>query len=183
MNPIDNPNAFDLYTLDQRVSPGVTTITGGGERDLNWSKQQGLLTVGASTVLRYEEIAEVSYLHTLWTPAQFPEFDDFAMFLNAAVDVRPPRAWILGDERLKHCRIMAVSLRKLGPQLTVGPGGPWTRAVTYLAYKKPKPLGGASQAPQTAAQREILRLNAANQGMQDQIDAHNKARAAAKKKP
>lgn len=174
-NPIDSPDLFDLYTLDGRRSPGITKITSGGERALNWTKQQGMLTVGASTILRYEEIATVTYQHTLWDVAQFPEWDEWAQFLNSAVDVRPPKAWVLGDERLKHCRIAAVALEKLGPQMVGGRGGPWTHTVQFTAYKKPKPLGGAVQAPQTEVERDILRLNAENKALNDQNDAARKA--------
>lgn len=178
-DPLSHPRLFDFYTLDGERSPGVAEITSGGERDLNWTKQQGLLTVGASTILRYEEIAEVTFRHKLWLPGHFTAFDHLANKLNAGVDTRPVKAWVLGCRRLEHCRIAAVSLRKVCPLLG-NRGGPFTRDLTYIAYKRPKPFGGAAQAPKNAVEQAIADLSATNDNLNKQLDAAKKAARAGK---
>lgn len=178
-DPITNPKTRDFYTLDGVISPGQVELTSGGERDLSWQKQQGVLTVGASTILRYEEIAEVEFTHRLWQPAQFVAFDVFATMLIAAVNVRPVRAWVIGCERLKHCGITAVSLRLIGPELG-NRGGPFTRKVKLIAYKRPKPFGGAAQAPKNAVEQAIVNLGAENRNLDQQLAAAQKAARAGK---
>lgn len=176
-NPITSPDLYNFYTLNGTRTPGVVEITSGGERDLNWTKQQGVFTVGASTILRYEEIAEVTFRHKLWTPADFVAFDAQVTMLNAGVDTRPPKAWTLGCERLKHCRISAVSLRKVAPLLGVR-SGPFTQDLTYIAYKKPKPFGGPLVKDDPGRAKELADKTDEAKQLAKDIAAHYTQRAA-----
>jgi hypothetical protein len=178
-NPITTPRAYDTFTLDGTVCPGIARIKSGGNREQEWQEQQTPGQTGANIVFRYEKVARITYMVEVWAGTQFDAFAAFLSMLAAGKDRRPVRVYTLLDLRVAHNRIRNVAYWNCGPQEQLEPGK-WGFELAFVEKPKRKPMGGPLQAPRNAIEEKIAQLSAENNFLGSTLDVLNAARRAGK---
>lgn len=179
-SPVAQPSLFDFFTLDYTRHPGVSYISSGGERVLEFQDQGVPMTTGATTVFRMEPNGEISYDIHLWSdedPNHFAEWEAYAAMLIDGKNQRPPRVYTLADVRLEDTQMVSVSLKSLGPRM-VKRGGPAVHKVTFKEVRKQKPWGGT--ATKTALDPEVEKASADAAAARSSYEAAKKAARAGK---
>lgn len=170
-NPLNNPNSFDIFTLDGVKSPGLSKIKSGGDRAQEWQDQKAPGFAGAFTVFRGEALTKISYDIELWLPEHFAAWDKFVAMLNEGKDRRPnPRVYTLVDLRVAHNNVTTVSYAEIGSQTNPSPGK-WVYSLVLKENKKRKPIGGPILGPKNANEKAIEAANAEVKGLTAQRDA------------
>lgn len=171
-SPIDNPSAFDTFTLDGVVSPGLSKIASGGGREEGFQNVLQPGFIGQFTRFLYELVSVVEYTVQLWAPEHFAAWTPWVGMINEGKDRRPmPRLYTIADVRLEDTKITTVAFAFLGPRNVDKPGGPWSHSVKFAEFRKMKPFGGVLQAPQTQAQKDLAAITTDNQGLAARLAA------------
>jgi hypothetical protein len=97
LNPIDNPQAWDVIIVAGVRSPGVCELS-GFKRDYEWDIKKGKGAFGATTTFVGRTPAKGSVKIHLWLPSHFVEWDKFRALLKydptktkvSAVDIYHP---------------------------------------------------------------------------------------------
>lgn len=134
------PGAYNYFTLDIGQSPGIATITSGGDRKIEIADQGQPLTLGKNTVVRSRENVVVTYGFKLWTTADFATRDNWIAIFEAGSQSQPPRVYTITDLNIPWLK--RVIYQGAGPQKPKAPGGPWDWELTLHEYVRVKPFGG-----------------------------------------
>lgn len=176
--PIDAPAAFDIFKLDQLLSP-FTRITECNGRELTWQEQQAPGFVGAFVVFRGEKLLSVTYGVELIDRPGFARLAPLVAYCNAAKNARPPRGMKLIDLRLADMHIPQVAMARLPYQELLEPGK-WGYKFKFQEYRRLQIAGGVAQAPRNAFEVKIEAAQSELRGATAQADeATAAARAAA----
>ena len=81
LNPIDNPQAWDVIIVGGVASPGVCSVT-GFKRECEWDVKKGKGTVGATLTYVQKPPATGQFKFTLWTAAHFVAWEAFRALLK-----------------------------------------------------------------------------------------------------
>ena len=97
VNPIDNPQIWDVIRLGQAISPGICKV-GEWKREHQWDVKKGKGTLGGTVTFVGRPPAKGSITFKLWTPDHFAEWDLFRPLLKfdptkktvSAIDIYHP---------------------------------------------------------------------------------------------
>lgn len=81
VNPIENPQAWDVVEIGQVESPGMCKVS-GFKRSNEWDIKKGKGTVGATATYVGKPPAKGTIVFYLWTVAHFHEWDEFRPLLK-----------------------------------------------------------------------------------------------------
>ena len=145
VNPVDNPEVYDVFVLLGKASPGRLKIKVDG-RDTGWDEQQAKGADGATTVKNGEKLVKFSCTFTLWRdPEQnrddFTAMDLWEKLLDTPVRPKDPKALDCYHPELAQLKVSSCVLTKRGSR---SPGeGEMTgsESVTheFLEFRPPKP--------------------------------------------
>lgn len=181
-NPLRQPGLFDLFWLDGKAPPGITTIKSGGNRSAEWQDMQVPGTQGATSMFRFEKVGMVTYEIKVWTLKQFEELEVWIPIIVAGFESRPVRRFRLTDYRFAHNKVAYVSAVDIGAQILKPEARVWTYDVGFKQVKPRAPFGGPVKPPRNATEEKIKVVETANSVLQSAVDVHNASRAARKKK-
>ncbi|KYG11408.1 hypothetical protein BE21_57500 [Sorangium cellulosum] len=173
-NPLDTPDAFNFFTVDGLRSPGLALLTSGGNREDEFVHQQSPMLAGAYTVFRGQKNSSVTYQIQLWTTEHFEAWKAFVEALKAGRKKRPPKVWRLADQRVAHNDILTVSVGNIGAQMKIGPTK-FAYEVTFIENRKRKPWGGPAKPPKNKWEERVVRQEAENNALREQLAAAKKA--------
>lgn len=181
-NPLKQPGLFDLFWLDGKAPPGITTIKSGGNRSAEWQDMQVPGTQGATSNFRFEKVGSVTYEIKVWTVKQFEELEAWIPIVVAGFEARPPKRFKLTDYRFAHNKVHFVGAMDIGAQILRPESRVWTYDVAFKQLKPRTPIGGAVRPPRNAIEDKIKSVETANSVLQSAVNVHNAYRAATKKK-
>lgn len=170
-NPLLTPSAYDKITLDKAPSPGFVKRTSGGDRPYKIDQAQAPGFMGAYTLFRYEELANIEYRFFVWYDpgkgvkgfvAEYAKLEAFLAQLNRGNKSRPPKAYVFQDLYLSHNAINSIVAQSIGPIEKDHEKLLWSAAVRFAEYKRLNLFGGAPKPPQNEQEK---RLQEAQQGL------------------
>lgn len=174
---LQDPSAFDVFTIDGDASPGISKILSGGERKIKIADQGQPLTLGANTVVQMVENITTTWGFKLWLPSHFKQRDAWIAMFESGGKRSSPRVYMLGERRAPW--IKRVIYEGTSPQDNDAPGGPWTWKLTLHEYNRIAVYGGVV-APNDATTRAIESLSASNAADNKQLEALKAADASRK---
>ena len=169
VNPLDNPELYDVIELGNVRSPGVIRSMSGHDRMHGWDIKKGTKQVGASVSRGSDDPAEVTIAIFLADNDDFSGWPPFLAALNSTVQGADPKALDVYHPDLAENEIGSVVKRGNVGTTHDGMGGQ-IKTFKILEYKPPKkasgsPSGskstakkGAAVDPNQAALDEIARL-------------------------
>ncbi len=139
LNPLDNPQEYDVCRVDGEENPGIIAPggIGGFKRETEWEVKKGKGTKGGSATLVQMPPAKGSIKFLLWLPAHFEAWDatfrkvfkyDPTKKTKTAVDIFHPT--------LAKQDIHSVVTENIGPETPEGEGL-WSITVELLEYLPP----------------------------------------------
>lgn len=142
LNPIENPEAWDVVTIAGVDSPGVAKCAGHA-RKYEWDKKTGKGLRGATTTLTGGPPAEFTVTFTLWTVAHARAWELFVPLFRydstkksvSAVDIYHPD---LADQEIR-----SVVTQEVGPRV-LNEDGSWSYEVSFLEYFPPPKASAVS---------------------------------------
>ena len=92
MNPITNPDAYDVIILNGKPSPGLAGVFGAND-PRKWDERNGLGLSGATLYFMGNGLAEFSVKIRLWLPEHWDAWDAWApLIAKTPYGVRPSTA-------------------------------------------------------------------------------------------
>lgn len=147
-NPRALPEAYDRFFLDGEPHPGISTISSGGDRKTKIEGQQALGDTGASTVIRGEELGEITYQirvgyinPTTSSVAQLAELGTWLEGIRRGRNRRPKQVYDFVDLRLDHNAYSRVIVRNVSSIQQLAPGL-WGVTIEFAEWKKRQAAGG-----------------------------------------
>lgn len=133
INPIDNPEAWDVITLHSLwTSPGYCTWA-GWIRKHGWDVKKGKGLKGATTTLVELPPSEGSFTFFLWTAAHFEEWDVFRPLFKYDPTKKDVQAVQIYHPALDDVDVVLVVAEDIGPVTKVG-AGMYSITVTMKEY-------------------------------------------------
>jgi len=173
VNPVENPELYDTYTLGGVTAPGVVTFS-GHEDTTGWDVKQAKGNDGASTTRKGHEIKEFSASHYLVTDPLLGGFDadggniddqagtlwdEFAKLIESTVSGKEPKALDIYHPDLAAVGIKSVVKASIGGRTYDKKGGS-TIVVRYLPYEPPKPKQASGPSGSASGSKSPPRSNA-----------------------
>lgn len=147
-NPRALPEAYDRFFLDGEPHPGISTITSGGDRKTKIEGMQALGDTGASTVIRGEELGEITYQikvgyvnPTTSSVAELAALGEWLMAIRRGRARRPKQVYDFVDLRLDHNAYSRVIVRNVSSIQQLAPGL-WGVTIEFAEWKKRQAAGG-----------------------------------------
>lgn len=174
VNPIENPQAWDVIYLGQTPSPGMCKLGGGFDRTYEWDTKKGKGTIGATSTFVQGPPVEGTITFYLWKVAHFTEWGIFRNLLKYDPLKKTAQAVDIYHPALADLTIHSVVTKKIGKIVHEGKQL-YSITVDFLEYfpapKKSatgtptgsknnakKPAGTPSDPVADAQQAEIKRL-------------------------
>ncbi len=147
MNPIDDAQSLDFFTLAGVDSPGVIPPGGitGFDREFSFDIKQGKGAIGATTTFTGQAPAEGTIKLQLWLPAHFDAWTLFVKMLKIDPTKAPASALDIYHPSLVDLAIRAVQVKKITPLIHEG-AGLYTVAITLIEYIPAKKTSAVSTA-------------------------------------
>lgn len=139
INPIDDPQAYDVLTVNGVDCPGIVAPGGivGFSRDAEWDVKKGKGTKGGSETLSQLPPAEGSIKFLLWTPEHFEVWDEsFRALFKYDPTKKSKDAIAVYHPTLAKNDVNAVVTKSIGPETSEGQGL-WSITVELLEYLPP----------------------------------------------
>jgi hypothetical protein len=169
VNPLDNPELYDVIELGNVRSPGVVRSISGHDRTHGWDVKKGTAQTGATVSRGADDLAEVTVTLFLADQDDFDGWPPFLAALNSTVKGATPKALDVYHPDLAENEIGSV-VKKGNVGTTHDGMGGQIKVFKLLEYRPPKkasgsPSGsksnakkGAAADPNQAALDEIARL-------------------------
>lgn len=148
INPTDVPEAYDIFFLAGRASPGVCKLETAG-RETGWDEQKAKGQDGATTVKNGSKLVKFTVTLTLWKDGQddhFAAYETWKAVLDTPVKAKDPKALdcyhpVLAELNVRSC---VVAKRGALEPATGNMTGGATVKIEFLEFSPPK------SAPSTA---------------------------------
>jgi hypothetical protein len=142
LNPLRNPDAFDVWFLAGQKSPGLSEVA-GASNPRGWDEQKGYGLSGATLVYTGDGLAQFSIKVFLWEDDHFEEWETFKILLKKAPIGTRPKALDIYHPILEDLEISSVVVEDR-TQLTEVPGeaGMFFVEVKFKQYRAPQPAVG-----------------------------------------
>lgn len=149
LNPLRNPEAFDVWFLAGQTSPGLSEIA-GASNPRGWDVRQGYGTSGATVVYTGDGLAKFSIKVFLWEDEHFEQWETFKLLLKKTPRGVRPKALDIYHPILEDLEIASVVVDDRS-QLTEVQGEPgmFYVEVTFLQYRAPLPAVGKPDGSQS----------------------------------
>jgi hypothetical protein len=148
LNPIEDPNSFDVVTIAGRTSPGLAQVQ-SISRSYSWDVKVGKGAFGSTTTFTGRVPAEFSVLFTLWKRAHFAAWELFCDRLKynpAKIRYNVETRWVSGVDAvdifhpsLAQLDINSVVVKKING-LTHKGKGVWNTSIEFLEWYPPPKL-------------------------------------------
>lgn len=165
MNPIDNPDAYDVITLAGQVSPGIAEVS-SAKRQYEWDIKKPKGSSGGSMTFQGEALSAFKVKFKLWLPEHFAAWAGFRLLLEKSPAAKEPTALTIQHPDLDELGIRDVTVLEIGGRVHEGKGL-HSYIVDFSKYAEAKKAGGtpkgskaagAQGSTQDAADAEIQRL-------------------------
>ena len=149
LNPLRNPEAFDVWFLAGQVSPGLSDIAGANS-PRNWDERKGYGLSGATIVYTGDGLAQFSIKVFLWEDEHFEQWEAFKVLLKKAPAGTRPKALDIYHPILDDLEIRSVVVEDRS-QLTEVQGEPgmFYVEIKFKQYRAPQPAVGKPQGSQS----------------------------------
>ena len=188
LNPIENPDAYDVVTIAGIDSPGLAQV-GDVSREYEWDVKVGKGAFGSTTTFTGRVPAEFSVLFTLWKSAHFGQWSRFVKRLKydpTKIRYNIETRWVSGVDAvgiyhpsLAQLDIKSVVIKKINGLSHKGKGV-YEASIEFLEWFPPPKISvvatPASSTPVTG-----LPVDADVQRRQDRIALQNQVLNAGKK--
>lgn len=144
VDPILNPQDWDVVTIGQTVSPGICKV-GEFKRGNEWDIKKGKGTLGATVTFVGRPPAKGSITFKLWTSAHFAQWDTFRAALLYDPTKKAVQAIDIYHPSLADIGVNSVVTESIGNIVHDGQGL-YTIAVDFIEYFPP-PKGSAVSTP------------------------------------
>ncbi|AKT38251.1 hypothetical protein [Chondromyces crocatus] len=153
LNPLRNPEAFDVWFLAGQVSPGLSEVAGASS-PRKWDERQGYGLSGATIVYTGDGLAQFAIKVFLWEDEHFEQWAAFKVLLKKAPSGTRPKALDIYHPILEDLEISSVVVEDRS-QLTEVQGEPgmFFVEVKFKQHRAPTPAIGkptGSQSKPTA---------------------------------
>ena len=147
LDPITNPQAWDVVKLGQSTSPGVCELS-GFKRGHEWDIKKGKGTVGSTITFVARPPAKGSIKFKLWTAAHFDAWATFVALLKYDPTKKAVQAVDIYHPSLADIDITSVVTENIGIIVHEG-DGLYSRTVDFIEYF-PAPNVSAVSTPTTS---------------------------------
>ncbi len=156
LNPIDNPQAWDIVSIGDVTSPGLCEVS-EAKRKHDYDVKKGKGTAGATTTFTGKSPATFAIKFKLWQPAHFTAWDTFRPLLKYDPAKKTAQAFDIYHPALADIDIKSVVTESIGSIVHEG-GQLYSITVEFLEYfpasktsSVSTPSGSKSTAPQYVA--------------------------------
>ncbi len=144
LNPIDNPQAWDVIQIGSQTSPGICKI-GAFKAKHEWDVKKGKGTLGATITFVGRPPASGSITFKLWTKAHFVQWDTFSDLFKYDPTKKAVQAIDICHPSLAAIQLNSVVCEGIGAINHEG-NGLYTITVDLLEYFPP-PKASATGTP------------------------------------
>lgn len=162
MNPIRNPEAYDVVMIAGQPTPGLAQIVGAGS-PRTWDKRKGMGLSGAWLFYMGDDLAEFSIVLQIWTEEQWAAWEKFQPLLQKPPIGTRPKALEVYHPYLAPLGIKAIVVRDvMAPEQK--DDGLWEIEIKVTQFRAPKPAIGkpdaakAKEAPKDDVDKVIENL-------------------------
>ncbi len=141
VDPINDPDLFNVIDLGGVFSPGVVTLSGHDDV-VDWDVKAAEGQKGASMTRKGGKPRSFKASFSMATPEQFAAWPAFRDAINSTVKGTTTSAIDIYHPRLASQGITSVVKGTIGGTVDDGKGGQ-TIVVTFQEYAPPKPAGGS----------------------------------------
>lgn len=135
LDPIQNPQAWDVIRVGSATSPGICKIT-GVKRGFEWDVKRGKGSLGATVTFVQRPPAKIAILFRLWTANHFQQWDVFRPLLKFDPTKKSVQAVDIYHPALADIEITSVVVESIGAIEHAG-DQLYTVAVELLEYFPP----------------------------------------------
>ena len=155
MNPVANPEAYDVIILAGQRSPGVCKI-GRPKREEGWDEQKPKGTDGAETVPTGRPLAKFGVEFKVWIEDDvdgFAEWETFAKLCTLPVKKGAEKALDIYHPQLAAIGVSSVVVKAWSAPEPDGKGG-GVAFVDFLEYRPSKPKDASKPKGSEAAKKK-----------------------------
>ncbi len=143
LNPLENPDDFDIVTIAGVTNPGRAKITSGGNRPYEWDKKTGKGLRGATTTLTGGPPAEFKIEFLMWEVKHAAEWATFRQLFRYDPTKKSVSAVDIYHPDLAENEITSVVIEDIGRRV-INDDGSWTYEVSFLEYFPPPKVSAVS---------------------------------------
>lgn len=144
LDPITNPNDWDVVIVNGMASPGVAKIS-GFKRSFGWDVKKGKGAKGSTVTLNEYPPAEGTIELTLWEPEHFEEWREFRDIWNYDPTKKPISAVDIFHPVLADISVDRVVCKEIG-QIEAQGQGLFKVTISLIEYNPP-PKKAATSTP------------------------------------
>ncbi|MCC6557194.1 MAG: hypothetical protein IT372_29940 [Polyangiaceae bacterium] len=149
LNPLRHPEAFDVFLLAGRKSPGLSDIA-GASNPRDWDVRKGYGLSGATVVYTGDGLAKFSIKIFLWEDEHFEEWAEFKVLVRKAPRGTRPKALDIYHPILEDLEISSVVVEDRSQLTPVqGEDGMFFVEVKFIQYRAPQPAVGKPDGSQS----------------------------------
>lgn len=142
VNPLDNPEAWDVIRVGGVDSPGVCTVT-GFVRKHEWDKKKGKGAAGETITFVQLPAADGKVKFQLWTRQHFVDWATFRLQLKYDPTKKAPQPVDIYYPALADIEIHSVVTENIGAIEHEG-GNLYSITVDFLEYRPPPPASAVT---------------------------------------
>ncbi len=147
LNPIANPNAWDVFTIQGQDTPGYCEVT-GFKRAVEWDVKSGKGTAGATETVNGLPPAKGTVKFYAWRVSDFTRWDIILPLLKYDPTKKTKQANEVFYPSLADINVSSVNIESIGAWEHQG-GGMYTREIEMLEFA-PAPNASAVATPTSA---------------------------------
>ena len=154
MNPLSNPDSYDVAIIAGKPTPGLLQVVGASS-PRTWDKRKGMGLSGAWLFYMGDDLAEFSLVIRIWTEEQWAEWERFQpLVMKAPIGTRP-KALEIYHPYLVPLGIKAIVVRDVKAPEQVD-DGLWEIEILVTQFRAPKPAIGKPDAAKAAEEKPDL---------------------------